>query len=214
MSTTAQTKSVSRYLVENWMNFFGIALMIVLFVQYFVQGGIPQIMDVNNAFSYSATWVSIVGVILASRAFYMDMQRKEKWWWHNIIFFVGIILGVGMWAYSTSIYYQVYFYVGLTGVSCLMALGFGAFVIGMFSKFKVNSTINAWLLFWIILGFLPYTYFLDLAPQLNDVGTFMWTVLYASPYTVCMYTIYVGAIAIFFRAVLLIEKIRPRGGTM
>lgn len=203
-------KSVSNFLVQNVINIVAVILMVSLIAQYFIKEGLPY--GYGNvilvAFSNGATWALFMGSALLVWSISREMSEKRKWWWHNIILFLG--MGVGMVTYVglPSLFNSLFYVFGVAGLGVISSLSGFSLVVGITRKIRMSSKINTWIIGMIIIGLIPFTPIADIIGKtLNDA---LWGFALSAglgPISAMSYVGTLATIAFAARAIILVEKI-------
>jgi hypothetical protein len=212
LRTGVERKSTSQFVTENAINIVAVALMIILFAQYYVEGGVPWILDISNAFVRGMPWIAFITTILLMRAVIVETQQRERGWWHNIGLIIAFFGSMVMYEFTPAAYTDLYYYVGTTGVIALSSISGWHMVLGAYDKLKLRGVFQVVILILIVIGVLPFTPINDLLPRfISDFTAWAMTTLTAGSVSGQNAMASFAWAALFFRTLLLIEKIRPKG---
>jgi hypothetical protein len=185
--------------------------MLAMMAQYFVVGGIPVALEITDAFTRALVWVGVITALLMLRAMAIPIMRQEKWWWHNIFFYLGFIFALGTYTTMPALFREVYFVVTTAGVGAISSLSAFAFIVGTLATFTMRNRMNIFLTIFIVVSTLFFTPYADiLGAGFYDLGTWMFTVLMAGSAASQTFVRDLAMLAVVVRAVLTIEKFRPK----
>jgi hypothetical protein len=206
-----ESKSVSSYLTSNWINVITAVLMVLIIAQFYVVGGTVIATPAMDAFTRAIAWAGIITSVLMLRAMAVPIMRREKWWWHNFVFYGGFIFAVIAYPFYTDFFNQIYYVTTTAGVGAISSLSAFSFIVGTLATFTMRNRMNIWLTIWILVSIFPWTPFIDIfGAGFFNFSFWSFTTLMAGSAAAQTYVRDIAMLALCARAILTIEKFRPR----
>lgn len=180
-------------MISNFPNILGVATIVIMFVDYFISGGLTLgvpgglAADVRSWLSTPViTWAVIVSTLRACLLYADNIRKRVENWWGYIIFFacfIGTIIA-GFTLNLNLTYQQVYIVIYNGGVGAILGMMGFSFLTMFFRVYIANSKLRAWMILMGFIALFTITPIGDLLyPPLSQFGWWFIVNPYAGAYS-------------------------------
>jgi hypothetical protein len=207
-----ETETIGNRVYENLPSIIGAIAMIMLFVNYFVEGGIQASNSLRTWLGLAMPFVEWVTTIFLVRVHVQHVARRDPRWWQSIVFFAFFLIPLawGLANGSGDPYFGfVWELFGVSAVGAIFTMFVMGFSLGFIRTYSARSPLRVVMMLFSILALAYGAGLLGSVPFLADL--YLWITNYfvgQANFGVWLAT-HIGTLALLCRIVILKEKLRP-----
>jgi hypothetical protein len=209
---TTVTKSFSEKIFTNLSQLLAVALLLLVFVGYFIKGGIPIGTKLTNWLTTATLFAFLINVFLMTQIQINRLRQRQEMWIYSIVFFITFILisAVGFIYGSKSlewaIIYDIFYSAGTGGALAMSGL---CMIMSVNRSMLPKHARAGGLILFFVIGLFSIMPIGLLVPAIKAPADWMMDHMFGIGEQAGRVALSIGEAAIIARVIAFNEKFRP-----